>query len=652
MKQSTQLLGTSYRLCRLLLLIVIPMLIVACGMSAVTSINVPFYLPGTSQITLPNASVMPGSSLQLGEVTSTDESGGQRTLNNEGEDGESEYTVTVRGGTFDPVSNQVNFSENPAEIPAEGYEVIVEHADGARSVTRFTPDFASVNGPEPGDLQSFDVRMVWEDGNGQRYSIPEGTALIPGENYSLLAEARDRSGREFSSDSGTDPVPADRLEIALDNMSPGNSPGTVMASGSGGQSGNYRLEVSYGGDSSLVRELEFPFESSIAQGPEPGDVFSLEILGQLNEIRQIAPGDEIPLEVRVSDVPGRAWLSDMNRPGSHATNEFRLPPQRLQVDVENGAYDPRSGVVRFDGNASGMLGKEYSLTVAYAGNPAVQRSMYYEPDFLAIVPLMEKDELTYTGQGGREGREGSSGVDGTRGNPSNRAMGRGGDGRSGGNGTNGQAGERGTPGPNLRIIGREVRSLDAQHRLVLFEVRVPGTPPEYYLRKIDSPPVTIVSRGGAGGTGGTGGDGGEGGVGGNAYFSGDGGDGGSAGGGGDGGEGGDGGNITLILASPDLEASFVLDSLGGVGGAGGDEGTSGQPGIPGSVDDWMVDEDDVENGSILPEVGAYGNEGNIGHIGRNGYDGLSGQVEILVNEDQAAALIRRVPAAIRDSLLY
>ena len=633
------------------LLLAVLTLTISCSVPTVTSLAVPFVIPNTASVATPNSMIRPGSSLEMGEVTSTDSNGESRVLNQEGEEGESEFNVTVKGGTYDPATNQVHFSEDPAEIPAEGYEVIVEHADGARSVTRYTPDMAAVNGPEPGDVQSFDTELIWQDGSGRRYSIPAGTPLIPGENYSLTTEAQDRSGRVFSGDSESDPIPEERLDITLENLGTGSAPGTFTALG-GGQGEMYRIEVAYGGDATHTQILEFPVDPSIAQGPEPENIAAIEILGELSETGQITPGDEHQLEVKITDVRGRFWLSAMTSPGSHATNEFRLPLGRLQVDVENGNYNAGNGIVQFSGDARGMLGNEYKVDVNYKGNPAATRVLEFAPDFLAIVPLMETDELIYSGREGQEGRAGRDGVDGTRGNQSNRLMGRGGSGRSGGNGTNGQTGERGSSGPNLRIIGREVRTLDAQNRLAVFEVRALGSPPEYFIREFDAPPVVIASAGGSGGDGGNGGDGGVGGAGGDAYFSGDGGDGGTAGGGGDGGDGGNGGSITLILSSPDLESSFVLDSVGGVGGNGGGEGISGVPGIPGSVDNWVVNEDDIDESIILPEVGAYGNEGNIGHVGRDGYDGLSGQVDILVDEEQAAAMIRRVPTVLRDALLY
>ena len=436
----------------------------------------------------------------------------------------------------------------------------------------------------------------------------------------------------------------------LTNVTADGDDGSMLVAGSGSPGQAYRIEVRYGGDERHAITLDFPLDPAIAQGPQPQTVSRVEIVGDLNSGAPIRPGDEKPLQVQVTDIRGRTWLLNMEQRGSHADNQYRLPPSRIQVLVVNGFYNPRTGQVRFDDDASNMLGMTYGVEVRYDSDPSLADTREYQPDFLAIVPLMETDELAYGGQDGREGRPGQSGQDGTRGNVTNREMGRGGDGRTGGNGTNGQGGSRGAPGPNLRVIAREVRTLDAATRLALFEVRVPGAPPEYYIRAMDDPPVTIVSRGGIGGNSGNGGNGGNGGDGGDAYFSGSGGDGGTAGSGGDGGDGGPGGNIMLILASFDLEGVFVLDSLGGAGGLGGAEGVAGQPGIPGSVDNWNTD--DIPRNQVIPEVGAYGNEGNIGHTGRDGFDGLAGTVEFVVEEEQAAALVRRTPQDMQSVILF
>ena len=262
---------------------------------------------------------------------------------------------------------------------------------------------------------------------------------------------------------------------------------------------------------------------------------------------------------------------------------------------------------------------------------------------------MSADTLPFPGQSGRSGRPGRDGQTGSSGNDANRVLGRAGDGRTGGHGTSGQTGGRGSPGPNLRVVAREVRTIDAATRLVLFEVRAPGAAPAYHIRKLDGPPVTITARGGDGGPGGTGGRGGDGGDGGDGYFSGNGGDGGNAGNGGDGGDGGNGGNINLILGSHDLESAFILDTAGGRGGEGGQVGVSGSPGIPGSNDQWT---DEAPKDLAPPESGGYGNEGNIGHTGRPGHDGMPGNANFDVAEAQAGALVRRAPAELTDVILY
>ncbi len=611
-------------------------LVLAYGCSAPQVIDVDFsVLDPEQQAVEENALIRPGSTLTLSSITAISSDGTQSTLAES-----DEYIVTVLGGTYDAATREVHFSEVPADVPPQGYEVAIQHADGVGTVMRFTPDFAGIHGPEPGDVVSFEVNLEWSR-DGQRYSIGEGTPLIPGEAYSLHAVARDTLGRTFETGSDSNTIPAERLATTLANLTAGGDDGSMLVAGSGAPGQEYRMEVRYGGDERHAIILEFPLDPAISQGPQPQAVTRVEILGELSDGAPIRPGDAKPLQVRVADIRGRTWLLDMDGGGSHADNQYRLPPSRLQVLVENGVYDQGAGRVQFDADAEAMLEMTYGLEVRYDSDPLLADAREYQPDFLAVVPLMETDELVYAGQDVREGQSGQSGQNGARGNDTNREMGRGGGGRNGGNGTNGQTGARGAVGPSLRVVAREVRTLDSETRLALFEVRVPGAPPEYYLRAMDDSPVTIVSRGGSGGTGGDGGD---------AYFSGSGGDGGAAGSGGDGGDGGNGGNVVLILASFDLEGVFVLDSRGGGGGRGGAEGVAGRPGSPGSVGNW--NEADIPRDQVMPEVGAYGNEGNIGHTGRDGFDGQPGTVEFIVEEEQAGALVRRTPVGIQTVILF
>ena len=595
----------------------------------------------------PDSLMRPGTTLKVGQVTLTDAQGTTRAPETPGE-----ISVEVKGGTYDAQTGEVTFSKDPNAVPPEGYEVAVVHADGARSVQRFKPDFALILGPSPEDVRSFRIGLIWRE-NGTVYSIEEGTPLIPGEEYELRAVADDVHGRKFTSTDSNYPIPAERIEMTLTGLRPtGSNDNRLLAEDSVAPEARYAVAARYGGVSTHVGTLSFPFDAAIAEGPEPDAVAGIEFVGDLAAESSISPGAVKNLQVRIFDAAGRSWTLGLEGRGSHVSNEFSLPRSRLVVQAENVAYGTASSEVRFNEDARAMLGKEYRVLVRYADDPRLEVENTYAPDFLSIVPLMETDELPHAGVAGRAGREGRDGQQGSRGNDSARVLGRAGDGRAGGHGTSGQNGARGSPGPNLRIIAREVRTIDARERLVLFEVRAPGVRPQYYIRSIDAPPVMIVTRGGAGGPGGAGGNGGEGGNGGDGYYSGDSGDGGNAGAGGDGGDGGNGGTMNLILTTHELEKAFVLDSQGGVGGSGGEEGTSGQPGIPGSVDNWTATDDNKNKDLPPPEMGAYGNEGNIGYTGRAGHDGLPGLVQLAVDETQAAALVRRVPQDLQKVILY
>ena len=596
----------------------------------------------------PDSLVRPGSRAKVARVRLIDNLGAARMP-----EAPAEVSVVVTGGTYDAATNEIIFSDDPDAVPAEGYEVAVVHADGARSVQRFKADFALLRGPDVRDVRSFRIVLIWRQ-DGTPYEIPEGTPLIPGEAYEVRAVANDVHGRTFSTQDDNYPVPANRLDVTLTGFARADRTTTALLAHAdpGSPRGTYQVAVVYGGDARHADSLSFPFDPAIARGPEPDAVVGIEMGGNLASADQMSPGAAESLEVRVSDVGGRTWVLGLEGKGSHVDHRYPLPSSRLVVVAEHAHYAQETSELRFDADARAMLGERYELAIRYADDPRLTLERVYAPDFLSIVPLMEEDELGYDGLGGRAGREGRDGQRGSRGNDSARVLGRAGDGRAGGHGTGGQNGARGSPGPNLRIIGREVRTIDASERLVLFEVRAPGARPEYYIRSIDAAPVTIVSRGGSGGPGGAGGTGGDGGNGGDGYYSGDGGDGGNAGAGGDGGDGGNGGTINLILTTHELEKAFVLDSRGGAGGLGGEEGRAGQPGIPGSVDSWTAEDGKRDKDLPPPEVGAYGNEGNIGYTGRAGHVGLPGMVQLAVDETQAAALVRRIPQHLQDVILY
>lgn len=590
-----------------------------------------------------NALIIPGSTLTLTDILVTDSAGVRRKLSDE-----ERFTLTVTGGLYDPASRKITLSSDPAEIPSSGYKIIGLVGDGPAETMRLEPDFAGLFGPEPESVASVTARLEWI-ANGEIYEITQGTALIPGETYRLRVTVRDKNGRTFERGVDTTQLPKERITISLINFSVEGEDSTKLIADNL-DNGAFAVQVGYAGNAEQTATLSFPFDEEIANGPNAQNIRSIEVFGELGSTSLISPGNRVPLQVRVKDIVGRVWVMNGDSGPSHVKNIFKLPASNILVATENATYMESEGEVWFDPNAQKMIGQQYGLTVSYASATEIGDTRAFRPDFLDIVPLMDQDELVYRGQSGRAGRSGQDGQDGTRGNSTTREMGRGGDGRSGGNGTNGQIGARGAPGSNLRIVAREVRTLDASTRLALLEVRAPGQAPEYFIRKIGEAPLTIVSQGGEGGSGGDGGHGGTGGDGGNGYFSGDGGDGGDAGGGGDGGDGGNGGSVSLILASFDMESIFVLDSHGGSGGRGGNAGVAGQPGIPGSIDDWAGEK--IFGNQIPPEVGAYGSEGNIGRPGRDGFEGLAGSVEYNVDESQAAALVRRVPDEIRSVILF
>ena len=626
-----------------------------------------------------NARIRPGSTAQMGEIMGLQADGKSVDLT-----GDPGVQVTVKGGSYDRSTGQVTFSADRASIPDLTYEISVTAPNGVESTQSFIADFALVDGPEPQDVASSSTKLLWHE-DERVFEIPPGTALIPGAVYELRVDVTDTLGRTFSTADETLNLPAQRLNVEANGfervdsgalkfkaLDPGAEQGAATA--------EYQIFAQYEGNEPSATELSYRYDAAIPGGPAAAEVAAIYADSDLAQATSIIPGQSIPLNLVVEDVRGRKWRLNKQGAGSHATNEFALPRERIAVSIENGSFDGRE--VKFSADTKSMLGKQYVVRVEYLdfvelAAPAAEGEIAdapnadadnkaaisvlspleyeFEPDFLGAVPLMQEDALEYAGNPGADGNKGRDGREGSRGGNMSGALGRGGDGRAGGSGTAGQTGARGQPGPRLRIVAREVRTVDAKHSLVLFEVRQPGTSPSYYVRKLDGNPVTITSSGGRGGHGGGGGDGGDGGDGGSAYFSGHGGDGGDAGPGGDGGEGGNGGGITLFLSSYDLEQAFILDSVGGLGGDGGAEGTTGSPGIPGSIAQWETEESQKmreDEDLPLPQVGGYGNEGNIGYTGRRGHDGIGGETEIVLDPDQATAMVRRVPAELQDVILF
>ena len=452
--------------------------------------KVDFSLDSPDAEAVSSAGVVPGSTLKLSRVTLSDEQGNSLSP----EDGQ-DISVEVKGGTYDAATGEVRLSANRAEVPAAGYEITVTHPDGARSTRRLNADFARMDGPDPEDVAAFDASLMWRK-DDSLYEIAEGMSLIPGEEYELHAEATDVYGRSFSSRDSSYPIPTDRLDTTLTGFDPSNMSENGLVAQFGLDAGwtSYTVDVAYGGENGRSKSLAFRYDPAIPEGPAPEMVAGLEITGELASGNSASPGEIKTLELEVTDTAGRSWKLGLAGKGSHTANEFPLPRSRLDIQTENAVYDRATSEVRFDPDARGMLGKTYRIVATYAEYPGLVIEKTFAPDFLSIVPLMAEDDLAYTGLQGHSGREGRDGQQGSRGNDSGRVLGRAGDGRAGGHGTSGQNGARGSPGPNLRIIAREVRTIDAQERLVLFEVRAPGILPEYYIRPIDSPPVTVVTR--------------------------------------------------------------------------------------------------------------------------------------------------------------
>lgn len=553
-----------------------------------------------------------------------------------------DYIVEVRGGGYDVATRNVWLSADENEIPEQGYEVsIVHEATGFRSTKRFRPDFARLNGPEPGDLTSFDVFLTQGE-----YRVPVGTTLIPGETYGLLFVAVDRLGRTFSSADPGYPIPAQRVNATFTNFrQPEGSPFTLVAAESAiSAPDSYRIEAAYR-ESGFSEELNYRFDPVILQGPHPKSVVRVEIAGPLGDANLIPPGALVELEVRVIDNTERSWRLGMLGKGSHRANEYPLPPEQIDVMVAHGTFDRNTREVYFDREAKAMVGKSYAVSVMYRRDSSLYARRFYLPDFLSIVPLMEEDTLTYQapnpdgrhGESGQSGENGRNGMDARDPDP-DRNM----DARSPTNGENGIQGQRGDnggnglPGPDIRVVAQEVSTVDGSVSLILLEVSASGET-RYHVRRLDNKPQTIVSRGGAGGNGGDGGKGGNGGKGGAGVDGSAGGDGGAGGNGGDGGNGGNGGDLTLILNDGGLRGAFILQSLGGQAGSGGRQGQGGAGGTGG----------DRGEGSY----GQAGRRGLDGQEGRRGSSGTRGRTYIDV-QPGSANVAPRVPQSLRSVIKY
>ena len=590
---------------------------------------------------LEGSPIAPGARTRIIEVSMTDDEGNVTVLRDP-----ASYTVEVEGGIWDRATGEVAFSRLESKIPATGYAITVipSIAPEIRAVKRFVADWALVKGPEPDDLQSFDVKLIWKDEEDGDWQITDEMSLIPGAEYRLLITAHDKAGRRFSTDGFGLPLPSARVRMRLLLLTAKADDWTSLAAvkPTFETTTEFRIEASYGGDDRFARVLTFPYDPAIADGPGPLNVSSIEILGELaDDSRAVPPGSTKPINVRVTDVSGRSWLLSKRDAGSHVTREYPLPQTRIDVQVEHGEYiyDDEGPRVTFSPDAKAMFGRKFAVQISYRSNPLIAVRKDFEPDFLSIVPIMTTSELIFGGTKGRDGADGRDGQNGNEGSQGTQKFGRGGDGGDGRHGSHGQDGGRGGPGPDVRIIAGEVRTVDYEERLVVFEVREGGLTPRYFVRRFDNANVRISSLGGAGGNGGRGGNGGHGGDGGEGYIAGTGGDGGDGGNGGNGGDGGNGGRIHLVSATSELERKFELSAPGGLGGMGGRDGTPGAAGTPGSVDAWEDDSDPKEP----PAPGSHGSEGNFGHVGHNGNDGLSTSPVLEANSEEFKDLLDGLP---------
>ena len=596
------------------------------------------------------SAVRPGAVTRITDVNVTDDQGNVVVLSEPGS-----YRVEVDGGTWDGDTGEIAFSADEGEIAASGYAITVipDLDTDIRAVKRFEPDWALVHGPAPDDLASFDAMLVWTDEDGAEWQIPEDVPLIPGSEYRLLITAQDKSGRRFSSGPQGLPIPSSRIQMNLNLFAPsGGEWSRLIALKSDLEAETeFHIEAKYGNDDRFTRALTFPYDRAIADGPHPLNVMSVEIVGDLaNESVAIPPGAIRPLEVRVTDLRGKSWLLSHHAAGSHRTNEYALPEARISVEVDHGTYinDDAGPRVTFSSDAKAMFGRKFAVQVGYGHSGLAEQRVEFEPDFLSIVPFMTTNELTYAGPMGRNGNDGRDGQSGRRGRHGTQKLGRGGDGANGRHGSHGQDGGRGGPGPDVRIIAGEVRTVDYEERLIVFELREGGLSPQYYVRRFGDVNVRISSQGGRGGNGARGGDGGNGGDGGDGYYAGSGGDGGDGGNGGNGGDGGNGGRVRLISATAELERKFELAASRGSGGMGGQDGTPGAAGAPGSIDKWEDDSDDRER----PTPGSHGSEGNFGHVGHNGNDGLSTPPALEVNAAEFTALLDGLPESFKSVVAW
>ena len=349
---------------------------------------------------LDGSPIAPGARTRIVEVSITDDKGNVTVLSDP-----ASYSVEVEGGTWDRATGEVAFSRLESKIPATGYAITVipSIAPEIRVVKRFVADWALVKGPEPDDLQSFDVKLIWKDEQGRDWHLTDDMSLIPRAEYRLLITAHDKAGRKFSTDGFGLPLPSARVRMRLLLLTAKADDWTSLAAAKPAfeTTTEFRIEASYGGDDRFARVLTFPYDRTIADGPDSLNVSSIEILGELaDDSRLVPPGSTKPMNVRVTDVSGRSWLLSKRDAGSHVTREYALPQARIDVQVDHGEYiyDDKGPRVTFSPDAKAMFGRKFGVQIVYWNNPQIAVRKEFEPDFLSIVPIMTTNELIFGGR--------------------------------------------------------------------------------------------------------------------------------------------------------------------------------------------------------------------------------------------------------------
>lgn len=524
-------------------------------------------------------------------------------------------------------------SRDRAQMAGGGYEISVRMKEKPEvaSIRRLVPDFARLEGPPSEEVKDLIVEIEGEYEN----------SLVPGRPVRLYVTAVDREGRRFVYGRDSElKLPVDRLNIATDKM--GFDPNTGMLQPSGNRdvlaTSGYALAVGYKGKSGVIINKALLPDFSRVDGPDPKDVTRLIVSGDLTDRDSVVPGRTLVLKIAALDTKGRLF-----RVGD---GEFPLPHERLQIQVVNGTYDPKSGTIQLTSDYRAFMDKNFKVDIGYVGRADINYSKAFDTDFVSGLPLMKQDELVFAGldgEAGKPGRDGAAGLVGRDGANSDMP---GENGKAGRNATNGKDGAEGRNGPNIEVEAMETRAFDGRERLNLLEVRASGEAPRYFIRKFNGPALRVLSRGGRGGDGGIGGKGGDGGRGGEGIRAGDGGDGGQGGRGGDGGRGGNGGNITVRISTPDLSKALVVLSERGEPGHGGAGGAGGRGGDPGTM---LVARDGGDRRVSIP--GRDGGQGQQGDDGRRGQAGVEGRVEMRV-DNQVYDLVRRAPENITSLIIH